>query len=179
MTDDLTLTLPSRQYEKEVRTYRNDFFDTGDSIGGSNGLEEDVPFEQWLKQTLDDMDQSTVQSHHVPATTYLAIRKSDNKLIGMIQVRHQLNEFLTLFGGHIGYSVRPSERRKGYAKAMLHLALLKCHEMGIDKALVTCDKNNIASAKTILANGGILEDEVASEGRITQRYWIHTSATVS
>ena len=176
MTDDLILILPSRQYEKEVRTYRNDFLVAGDSIGGSNGLEEDVPFEQWLKQTLDDMDQSTVQGHHVPATTYLAIRKSDNKLIGMIQIRHRLNESLMLFGGHIGYSVRPSERRKGYAKAMLHLALLKCRELDIDKALLTCDKDNIASSKTILANGGVLENEVTGEGRITQRYWIQTEA---
>ena len=90
----------------------------------------------------------------------------------MIDIRHRLNEYLLQFGGNIGYSVRPSQRRKGYATEMLALALEECRKLGLNRALVTCDKTNIGSAKTIQKNGGVLENEVLEGDRITQRYWI-------
>lgn len=90
----------------------------------------------------------------------------------MINIRHRLNEYLLQFGGNIGYSVRPSQRRKSYATEMLALALEECRKLGLNRALVTCDKTNIGSAKTIQKNGGVLENEVLEGDRITQRYWI-------
>ncbi|ENJ9655489.1 GNAT family N-acetyltransferase [Clostridium botulinum] len=90
----------------------------------------------------------------------------------MIDIRHKLNEYLFEFGGHIGYSVEKSEGRKGYAKEMLHLALEKFKDMNMEKVLITCSKENIASAKTIIYNGGVLEHEISIGERITQRYWI-------
>ena len=103
---------------------------------------------------------------------FLAIREEDNKLVGMINIRHTLNEYLYNYGGHIGYSVRKIERRKGYAKEMLKIALEECIKLGIEKVLITCDVDNIASAKTIKSCGGILENEVPNDGRLNQRYWI-------
>ena len=94
-------------------------------------------------------------------------------LICMIDIRHRLNDYLLNFGGHIGYSVRKSDRQKGYATEMLALALKECKKMGMKRILLTCDKDNIASAKTILSNGGILENEVEEGDTITQRYWIN------
>ncbi|EKS4345926.1 hypothetical protein UT300001_30940 [Clostridium sp. CTA-1] len=90
----------------------------------------------------------------------------------MIDIRHKLNDCLFQFGGHIRYSIRKSERRKGYAKEMLNLALEKCEDMNMKKALITCSKENIASAKTIIYNGDVLENEISKGERITQRYWI-------
>ena len=108
----------------------------------------------------------------VPDETFMLIRKSDNKLIGMCNIRLRLNERLLSHGGHIGQGIRPTERRKGYASYQLYCALKFCDEIGIDRALVTCDKNNIGSAKTIQNCYGILENEIQEETRITQRYWI-------
>ncbi len=93
-------------------------------------------------------------------------------MIGMIDIRHRLNESLLQYSGHIGFSVRKSERQKGYAKEMLRVALGVCKELNINRVLVTCFKENVGSAKTIISNGGILENEVVEGDYLTQRYWI-------
>ena len=97
----------------------------------------------------------------------------NNKIVGIINARHELNDYLLNFGGHIGYSVRKSERRKGYAKKMLNYASEFLFSLGLEKILITCDKNNIASKRTIESCGGILENEVIEESRTTLRYWIY------
>ena len=89
-----------------------------------------------------------------------------------MDIRHSLNEALLLDGGHIGDGVRPSERRKGYATAMIALALDECRKLGIEKVLMVCNKENTGSAKSIQNNGGVLENEINVEGETVQRYWI-------
>jgi len=110
---------------------------------------------------------------HVQSTTYFLLDNTESRLIGCISIRHALNEMLLQIGGHIGYGVHPLERRKGYATKMLALALDECRALGLDRVLVTCDKDNIGSARTIQRNGGVLENEYAEDdGNIVQRYWI-------
>ena len=89
-----------------------------------------------------------------------------------MNIRHYLNEALLLKGGHIGDGVRPSERRKGVATKMIGLALQECKRLGINKVLMVCDKDNVGSSKSILNNGGVLENEVVVDGVTEQRYWI-------
>ena len=109
----------------------------------------------------------------VPSHTYLAVRKSDDKIVGVIDLRHQINHpILGTWGGHCGYSVRPSERGKGYAKEMLRLNIKNAKSMGIEKLLITCDVNNNASERTILDNGGVYEETINVDGRKMKRYWI-------
>ena len=93
-------------------------------------------------------------------------------MVGAVNIRHDLNDYLLKYGGHIGDGIRPSERRKGYATEMIRLALEECRKLGLTRVLMTCDKNNIGSAKSIIRNGGILENEVLEKGVIKQRYWI-------
>ena len=92
--------------------------------------------------------------------------------LGAVNIRHKLNEKLLLNGGHIGDGIRPSERGKGYGTRMIALALEKCRELGIDRVLMVCDRNNAASARTIVKNGGVMENEIEVDGVVEQRYWI-------
>ena len=108
----------------------------------------------------------------VPDTTLFCLDKDRNIFVGAVNIRHYLNDALLKTGGHIRDGIRPSERRKGYATAMIALALDECKKLGINKVLMCCNKENIASAKSIINNGGTLENEVEEEGHIVQRYWI-------
>jgi predicted acetyltransferase/endonuclease/exonuclease/phosphatase family metal-dependent hydrolase len=108
----------------------------------------------------------------VPATLYFLIDNA-GKILGAIHYRHTLNDSLMLFGGHIGYGVRPTERNKGYASKMLRLLLIKLKADGCEKVLVTCNDSNTASAKTIEKNNGVLSGTAEHEGIAIRRYWIY------
>lgn len=127
-------------------------------------------YAKWLEKTYEFEHSETCPDGFVPASTYFLMR--DLKILGAVNIRHRLNDYLFNYGGHIGYGIRPSERRKGYAMRMLSMTLPLAKQLKLTRVLITCDKNNIASAKTIVGNGGVLENEVSEDDCITQRYWI-------
>ncbi len=96
----------------------------------------------------------------------------DDTYLGAVDLRHRLNGFLLDAGGHIGYSVRPSARRRGLATWALGAVLPEARAMGLERALVTCDDDNVASARSIESNGGVLEDVRTTEVGRKRRYWI-------
>ena len=111
----------------------------------------------------------------VPDSTFFCLDMDRNIMVGAVNIRHRLNDRLLLDGGHIGDGVRPSERGRGVATAMIGLALEECRRLGIRRVLMVCDKDNIASARSIIKNGGMLENEVVVDGETVQRYWISVS----
>lgn len=120
----------------------------------------------------DETDKAYEQGF-VPSTLFFMIDDTE-RVIGAIHLRHELNDRLRANGGHIGYGIRPSERRKGFASLMLRMLIDDIKSYSLKKVMITCDDINIASAKTIEKNGGILEDKVEFEGELTRRYWIST-----
>lgn len=122
---------------------------------------------------LEHLEVKEATANRVPDSVFFLLDEERHKLLGAVNIRHYLNDALLKEGGHIGDGIRPSERRKGYATEMIRLALIECKNLGIEKVLMTCEKDNIGSAKSIIKNGGILENEFVNEdGNIEQRYWI-------
>lgn len=130
-------------------------------------------FEEFLIETNINSKGINLPNGIVPSDIYFLVDDNSKYLIGSIDIRHYLNEYLAEYGGNIGYGIRPSERQKGYATKMLALALEECKKLGILKVLITCFKSNVASANTIIKNGGVLENEVVEDGKVKQRYWIY------
>ncbi|MBQ7639190.1 MAG: GNAT family N-acetyltransferase [Clostridia bacterium] len=170
----MLLLLPSEEYVGEYTAYRREFLDLGDSMDGTGPLRRLSDPLDWLRETESYRDPSTVPEGKVQATQFIFVRRSDRKLVGMIQIRHCFNDYLEKYGGHIGYSVRPSERRKGYAELMLKQSLGFCRKIGIKRVLITCLNHNEASRRTILSCGGVYESTVyePDEGEYLERYWI-------
>ena len=174
----MKLIEPTMEYAEQIRAYRKEFLDSGDSMDGTGALRRYENPEDWIAFSNSCLDPLTVPDGLAAATQYLFVREEDRKIVGMIQIRHSFNDYLEKFGGHIGYSVAPSERRRGYATQMLRMALLKCRELGIVKVLITCIKGNEGSRKTILNNGGVYESTVYDpdeEKAYIERYWITLS----
>lgn len=167
----LKLIIPTKRYKKEVEEYKRKMIEADSSMDGCGFLRKQN-FDDWLNDCLKWRKGENLPEGYVPSTQYICIRKSDNKLVGMLQIRHTLSPFLLKLGGHIGDSVVPDERRKGYATEMLSLGLKKAKKLGINKVLVTCKSENIGSEKQILNNGGMLENEVEVDGQKFKRFWI-------
>ena len=122
---------------------------------------------------LENLEIKEAKDGKVPDSVFFLLDIDKNRLIGAVNIRHYLNDYLLKYAGHIGDGIRPSERNKGYGTKMIALALIECKKLSISKVLMVCDKDNIASAKTIIKNGGVLENEFIDEnGRVEQRYWI-------
>jgi predicted acetyltransferase len=174
--EKLVLIIPNITHKIEAINFIKEFREYNSKINGTGALDSHLDnYDGWLKKLENDLDYNNIKPDRVPANTYFAIREKDNKIIGMINIRHKLNDYLLERGGHIGYGVRPTERKKGYATNILSLGLKRCKELGITKVLITCHKDNIGSVKTIQNNNGVLENEIIDDEnkKILQRYWVN------
>lgn len=182
--EKLYLELPSLERKEEAIEYIKEFVEYKSVINGVAGLNKclkGMSYEEWLEETIKCMDKEYAKNKGlVSSTPYFTIRESDNKIVGMICLRHYLNETLRKVGGHIGYSIRPTERRKGYAKIQLYLALLEAKKIKLDKVMVDCHIDNLGSKKTIEALDGIFEEEVCDDrdGRKLYNYWIDVDESI-
>jgi len=175
--DEIMLTEPAAHHAGEVWALREEILSAGDedAFAGCAGLEACETYEKWLDRLRVWSDPATVPEGRVSATVYIAVRQADGRVVGVIDLRHHIDHpVLSVWGGHIGYSVRPSERGKGYATQMLRQCVKKARERGIERVLVTCHPWNAPSERTIQACGGAFENDVTVDGKAIRRYWIET-----
>lgn len=176
---------PTMAREADVLDYMREHEAFHSNINGSGSLDRVLrgqSYEDCLERCLKMSDAAFAQSvNRCPGKTFLLIRQSDRRLVGMINVRHHLNEAMQRFGGHIGYGIRPTERRKGYNKINLYLGLIKAREeFGLDRVMIDCAADNLGSDKTIRALGGVLErcEIDPSDGEPTKVYWIDVNEAI-
>lgn len=173
--DNVILIKPDASFAKEIRSYREEMLLAGSSMDGTGALRRLEDPMEWLRQNAILENPENIPANKVPATQFVLTDAETGRIYGMLQVRHELNEYLRRFAGHIGYSVRPTERRKGYAKKMLKLSLQYCKEtLGLNRVMVSCLVGNDASRRTILACGGVFEERVYEpiENVWLEKYWI-------
>lgn len=171
---ELKLIETGIQLEKQYEEYIAEWEESSEEIVPAASRRASKSYKEMFEAWKEGKSDRAYEKGFVPASLYF-LTDENMKIYGAIHIRHELNDYLLRFGGHIGYGIRPSERRKGYASLMLSLALPIARELGIEKALITCDKNNSGSAGTIIKNGGILENEIVKDGELVQRYWVDTN----
>lgn len=170
--DKLKLIRPSIELKKQALDFKQEIFTNGESIiNGSGLLDRTDSFEDWLESVSKNTNEETVDKNWVVTDTFFAVRESDDKIVGIIDLRHSLNDFLKDLG-NCGYTVRPTERNKGYATEMLKMILITAKKIGLDKIHLSVDKNNIPSVKTIVRNGGIYERSFQYEECLADIYII-------
>jgi len=172
MNEQLYLQKPIFDLQKEYLEFYHEWKESNEPFVPwiiSNDPTDFKAFLAWLRNHENPRENP---KGWVPSTTYLLVNEQ-KRILGVVNIRHSLNDELYLKGGHIGYGIRPSERRKGYATRLLTLALNKAKELKIERVLVTCDKKNIASRNVILKNGGIQDKHyIENTGNVVLRFWI-------
>lgn len=168
----MKLIEPYLELKDKYIDYIEEWEESGEKIIPYASTRRGMSYEELLSAWVADKTDQVYEKGFVPATIYFLVDDKNN-ILGTLHFRHELNDMLLTYGGHIGYGIRPSERRKGYATLMLKLALEMANDKGYEKVLITCDEHNIGSARTIEKNGGVLENivDVEDEGP-TKRYWI-------
>jgi predicted acetyltransferase len=170
--EKVRLIKPSYELEDEFIEMISEWQSTGEELIPWSLTLSDMNFKLMVEKLHNYSKGIDLPKGFVENSTYWLVDEN-NRIIGAIDIRHKLTSYLAFRGGHIGYGIRPSERRKGYASLMLSLALKECEAIGLSKVLITCSKSNVGSAKTIINNGGILDSEDIEDGDVFQRYWIY------
>ena len=174
MSAEPVLIRPSAEYIPQIKAFREEFALCLDWIHGAQGLKDIEDPEEWLRfMKLCESEETLPEGYHL-YSQFIFVRPEDRKIVGMTGVRHKPIGPLETWGGHVGYCVCPSERRKGYATRMLHDVLPYCRSLGLERVLLTAGDENTGSVKAILANGGVLEGHVISPKHNVEvgRYWI-------
>lgn len=168
----MKLVRPNKKHEPLALAYRNAFKERQIRLHGGSRLDMIDSYDEWLIHIESQALQLGERAGIVPATTFFLMDDDETEIFGIVNIRHELTPQLIHVGGHIGYSIHPHYWKQGYGTLLLKLALLEAKKLGIKKVLVTCNYDNLGSAKVIENNGGILENEIEVAGERIKRYWI-------
>ena len=166
------LVIPNKKYEQEWEEYANEYIAENPTL---KPLEYtlDMNYDEWLKTIEEEKNGINLKKGRVPSTKFFLIDNNE-RILGGISLRHNIDsEYLLNYGGHIGYGIRPSERKKGYGNLILKLGLQEANKLGINRVLITCFDDNFASQKIIENNGGIIENKTELDSKLMCRYWIN------
>lgn len=167
----LQLVKTSIDREAQILEFLREWREREETIVPSAVDRDESDFETYVRQIREKESRENIDAGWVPSTTYWLT--DGEELFGAANIRHELNEQLVNFGGHIGYGIKPSARGQGFATKQLALALEKAKELGIERALITCDRENVASRQVILNNGGVPDTPFTEEsGKVVERFWI-------
>ena len=175
MTFELTLARPNIDQADDIAALRAEFLAEAPHIPGGSRLEDFDDPADWIDYCTARQDPATVPDGFVQCDQWLLTRVGEERILGLVSVRHSIDTpYLAEYGGHIGYAIRPAERRHGYGHTQLMLALDRCRIIGLDKVLLTCAAANDASQRTITSCGGVYERDTydADLGETMRRYWI-------
>lgn len=169
---NLRLVFPTEEYREEWYSIIEEIENANEKMIPFALKGEANDYDEFLKKANINSMGINLPKGRVPADIFFLVDNDDTRILGAINIRYELNDYLFNYGGNIGYGIRPTERRKGYATEMLRLALNICKEKGMNKVLITCKKSNIGSAKTMIKNSAVLDNEVMEDNELLQRYWI-------
>lgn len=176
---------PTIERKNDASEFLDEFVKFSSELNGFGALEKNLDgwtYEECLSEMKKRKDKDYAYSiNRCPSKTFFFIRKNDNKIIGIINIRYNITqELLEKGASHIGYSIRPTERQKGYNKIQLYLGLLESKKLGEDRILLDCTVDNIGSNKSIIALGGVLEKTEIDENdnEMTNYYWINVSESI-
>ncbi|MDQ0089149.1 putative acetyltransferase [Paenibacillus anaericanus] len=170
--NNLKLVKPQIDLKDEYLSFYQEWKESGEDLVPWVISKDPSDFQKMLKFLSDNEMGVGIPEDWVPDSTFWLVNDR-NKVIGAVNIRHRLSEYLFNAGGHIGYGIRPSERRKSFATILLKLSLIEAKKLGIKDVLVVCDAGNVGSEKTILNNGGRSDtDYIEDDGNVIKRYWI-------
>jgi predicted acetyltransferase len=168
----MQLVKPDRLYESGWKAALKEF--EAESQGGFwNVPEKPEDLDEYIRRTEGHGRGENLPDYWMPATTFWLVEGSS--FLGHVNVRHKLVEWSERIGGHIGFAIRKSERKKGYGSRILELAKVEARNLGLTRVLVTCNEMNAGSRKIIEKNGGVFQDVNEVKGEQVRRYWIELS----
>lgn len=172
MEAQLSLVKPTVELQDEYLSFYQEWKESGEQMVPWAISKDPTNFQEMVQWLRDSESGVNIPEGWVPSSTYWLVT-ADKRIVGAVNIRHQLTEHLLQSGGHIGYGIRPSARGKGYATQILKLALEKARDLGIARVLLSCDATNLASERVIVKNGGLPDTSfVKEDGNVVKRFWI-------
>ena len=180
--DKLFLEVPTIERKQDAIDYLEENIKCNSDLNGTGSMEiilDEMTYEEWLVELEKSEDLEYANKiNRCPSKTFFVVRENDKRVVGMVNVRFNISkEKLSTWASHIGYGIRPSERRKGYAKIALYLALIEEQKLNEENVKLVCTTDNIGSNKTILSLGGKLEKTLLDsyDNMMTNYYWINVN----